>query len=65
MKNLIAFASIGAEHKRLQSLREEKIKEVMKNLSDDEYEQMLELAKKTGDEQMIRDLPIMRAMVKK
>ena len=64
-KQLAAYAFIGAEHKRQQQLRYEKIKHVMENTTDEEYNQMLELATKLGDEQMLRDLPVMRAMVKK
>jgi hypothetical protein len=65
IKKLNAYALVGNEHQRLQQLRNEKIKEVMGTLSDEEYEQLLEIAKKTGDTQMERDLPIMRAMVRK
>jgi hypothetical protein len=65
IKKLNAYALVGNEHQRLQQLRNEKIKEVMGTLSDEEYEQLLEIAKKTGDTQMERDLPIMRARVRK
>lgn len=62
-EQLAAYALLGAEHKRLQEERLEKIKSLLKTLSDDEYKQLLELAKASGDEQMQRDLPIWRSMV--
>ena len=64
MDKLTAYTVIGSEHQRIMEERLEKIKDLMKELSDDEYEQLLVLAKATNDEQMMRDLPIWRAMVK-
>jgi ribosome assembly protein YihI (activator of Der GTPase) len=65
IEKLTAYAMIGAEHQKIQDARIEKIKALMETLSDDEYEQLLLLAKASNDEQMVRDLPIWRAMVKK
>jgi len=65
LKKLTAYALIGSEHRRIQEDRLEKIKGIIGSLSDDEYEQMLTLSKTMGDEQMMRDLPVWRAMVKK
>jgi ribosome assembly protein YihI (activator of Der GTPase) len=64
IEKLTAYTLIGSEHQKIMEERLEKIKNLMKELSDDEYEQLLLLAKATNDEQMIRDLPIWRAMVK-
>lgn len=63
-KQLIAYARIGSEHQRIMEERLEKIKAIISSLSDDEYEQLVSLSKAMNDEQMIRDLPIWRAMVK-
>lgn len=64
IEKLTSYAMIGIEHQKIQDARIEKIKALMKTLSDEEYEQLLTLAKTTNDEQMIRDLPVWRAMVK-
>ena len=65
LEKLTAYATIGAEHQKIQDARIEKIKALMETLSEDEYEQLLLLAKTTKDEQMMRDLPVWRARVKK
>jgi hypothetical protein len=64
IEKLIAYATIGAEHQRIQDARMEKIKSLIQTLSDDEYEQLFAIAKSMNDEQMIRDLPVWRALVK-
>jgi hypothetical protein len=65
IEKLTAYATIGAEHQKIQQERLDKIKNVLENLSDDEYEQLLGLAKAMNDTQMLLDLPVWRAMVKK
>jgi hypothetical protein len=65
INKLTSYALIGAEHQKIMQGRIDKIKKVVEELSDDEYNQLLTLAKSNKDEQMIRDLPIWRAMVKK
>lgn len=64
IEKLIAYATIGAEHQKIQDARVEKIKGVIKTLSDDEYEQLFSMAKLMNDEQMIRDLPLWRTSIK-
>ena len=64
VEKLITYATIGAEHQKIQDERIEKIKALLKTLSDDEYEQLLQLAADAGDNQMVRDLPIWRSLVK-
>jgi hypothetical protein len=65
IEKLTAYATIGAEHQKIQDARIEKMKRIMETLSDDEFDQLMEFSKQMGDERMVRDLPIWRAMVKK
>ena len=68
IKKLIAYTQIGAEYLRNQQIRqqvhEEKIKKIMSTLSDEDYQQVLNLAKERGDIKMLEELPIMRALLK-
>jgi hypothetical protein len=65
IEKLTAYATIGAEHQKIQDARNEKMKRIMETLSDDEFDQLMEFSKQMGDERMVRDLPVWRAMVKK
>lgn len=68
VEKLTAYAMIGKnalELRKREVERLDKIKNIMGDISDEEYEQLLDLAKKLGDRQMLDDLPKMREMVKK
>lgn len=61
---LTSYVQIGAEFERLQQEKTEKLKRIMRNVNDEQYEQLLELARQLHDTRMMMVLPLLRDIVK-